>query len=49
MIAMQYLFTGMAMALIGGFFAYTFRMQIAFPGIHVPGYGIVPPNAVQPR
>ena len=44
MIAMQYLFTGMAMALVGGFFAYTFRMQIAFPGIDVPGYGVVPPN-----
>ena len=33
MIAMQYMFTGMAMALIGGFFAYVFRMQLAFPGI----------------
>ena len=37
MIAMQYMFTGMAMALIGGFFAYVFRMQIAFPGVDVPG------------
>jgi cytochrome c oxidase subunit 1 len=44
MIAMQYMFTGMAMALIGGFFAYTFRMQIAFPGVEVPGFGIVGPN-----
>jgi len=44
MIAMQYMFTGMAMALIGGFFAYTFRMQIAFPGIDVPGFGTVSPN-----
>ncbi len=41
MIAMQYMFTGMAMALIGGFMAYAFRMQIAFPGIEVPGYGTV--------
>ncbi|MBW2665837.1 MAG: cbb3-type cytochrome c oxidase subunit I [Deltaproteobacteria bacterium] len=40
-IAMQYLFTGMAMALIGGFMAYAFRMQLAFPGEAVPGYGIV--------
>ena len=32
MIAMQYMFTGMFMALIGGFFAYTFNMQMAFPG-----------------
>ncbi len=31
MIAMQYLFTGMFMALIGGFFAYVFRMQIGVP------------------
>ena len=44
MIAMQYLFTGMAMGLIGGFFAYAFRMQIAFPGIDVPGFGVVSPN-----
>lgn len=40
-IAMQYLFTGMAMALIGGFMAYVFRMQLAFPGISVPGFGMV--------
>jgi len=43
MIAMQYLFTGMAMGLIGGFFAYAFRMQLAFPGLEVPGWGIVTP------
>ena len=42
-IDMQYMFTGMAMALIGGFFAYAFRMQLAFPGINVPGYGQVSP------
>jgi len=40
-IAMQYMFTGMAMALIGGFMAYAFRMQLAFPGEAVPGFGIV--------
>jgi len=44
MIAMQYMFTGMAMGLIGGFFAYAFRMQIAFPGVDVPGFGVVGPN-----
>jgi len=44
MIGMQYLFTGMAMALLGGFFAYVFRTQLAFPGISVPGFGIVSPN-----
>jgi cytochrome c oxidase subunit 1 len=43
MIAMQYMFTGMFMALIGGFMAYAFRMQLAFPGMEVPGYGIVSP------
>ena len=36
-IAMQYLFTGMAMALIGGFLAYVFRMQLGFPNHDVPG------------
>jgi cytochrome c oxidase subunit 1 len=40
-IGMQYMFTGMFMALIGGFMAYAFRMQLAFPGMEVPGYGIV--------
>jgi cytochrome c oxidase subunit 1 len=44
MIAMQYMFTGMAMALIGGFMAYAFRMQMAFPGMDVPFYGVVSPN-----
>ena len=44
MIAMQYLFTGMAMGVLGGFFAYAFRMQLAFPGVAVPGFGIVGPN-----
>jgi cytochrome c oxidase subunit 1 len=42
-IALQYLFTGMAMALIGGYFAYVFRMQLAFPGAAVPGFGVVTP------
>ncbi len=42
-IAKQYLFTGMAMALLGGFFAYAFRMQLAFPGVSVPGFGTVSP------
>ena len=44
MIAMQYMFTGMALALVGGFFAYVFRMQMAFPGMEVPFYGMVTPN-----
>ncbi len=43
-IAFQYMFTGMAMALIGGFMAYVFRMQLAFPGRSVPGFGVVSPG-----
>jgi len=42
-IGMQYLFTGMAMAMIGGFFAYVFRMQLAFPDQAVPLFGMVSP------
>ncbi|MEY4578157.1 MAG: hypothetical protein RL701_2860 [Pseudomonadota bacterium] len=40
-IAMQYMFTGLAMGIIGAFFSYVFRMQLAYPGHHVPGYGVV--------
>src|SRR4051812_31920840 len=40
-ICMQYLFTGMFMALIGGFAVYVFRMQLAFPGQPVPAWGRV--------
>jgi cytochrome c oxidase subunit 1 len=42
-IAMQYMFTGMLMAMIGGFMAYAFRMQLAFPGMDVPFFGLVTP------
>ena len=42
-IGMQYMFTGMFMALIGGFMAYVFRMQLAFPNESVPGFGVVTP------
>jgi cytochrome c oxidase subunit 1 len=44
MIAMQYMFTGMFMAVVGGYMAYAFRMQLAFPGKSVPGYGLVTPS-----
>ena len=44
---MQYLFTGMAMALIGGYLAYVFRMQLGFPDQYVPGFGIVTPGEIQ--
>ncbi len=43
MIAKQYMFTGMAMGLIGAFMAYAFRMQLAFPGMDVPLFGLVTP------
>jgi cytochrome c oxidase subunit 1 len=43
-IAMQYLWTGMAMAVVGGFMSYVFRMQLAFPGQSVPGFGVVSPG-----
>jgi cytochrome c oxidase subunit 1 len=43
-IAFQYMFTGMAMAVIGGLMTYVFRMQLAFPGQSVPGFGIVSPG-----
>ncbi len=38
MIGKQYLFTGMIMALIGGFMAYAFRMQLAFHGFVEPHF-----------
>jgi len=43
-IAMQYLFTGMFMALVGGMMSYAFRMQSAFPGRSVPGFGVISPG-----
>jgi cytochrome c oxidase subunit 1 len=42
-IAMQYLLTGMAMAVFGGFFAYAFRMQLAWPGNDIPLFGHMSP------
>src|SRR4029450_9726990 len=43
-IAFQYMFTGMALALGGAFMAYVFRMQLAFPGASIPGFGVVSPH-----
>lgn len=43
-IGLQYMFTGIFMALIGGFFVYCFRMQLAFPGMEVPFFGVVNPG-----
>ena len=36
--------TGMIMAVFAGFFAYAFRMQLAFPGMKVPFWGMVSPT-----
>ena len=44
MIGLQYMFTGMFMAAVGGYFAYAFRMQLAFPGMDVPLFGQVTPQ-----
>ncbi len=38
-IAKQYLFTGLLMALIGGLLAQTMRVQLAYPGYNIPGVG----------
>ncbi len=43
MICFQYMITGIAMGVIGGFFAYAFRMQLAWPGMDVPLWGVVSP------
>jgi len=43
-IGFQYMFTGMLMAMLGAFMAYVFRMQLAFPGRPVPGFGLVTPG-----
>jgi cytochrome c oxidase subunit 1 len=40
-IAQQYMWTGIGMVLIGAFMVFVFRMQLAFPGQHIPGWGIV--------
>ena len=44
MIGFQYIFTGMFMAAVGGYFAYAFRMQLAFPDMDVPLFGQVTPQ-----
>jgi len=40
-IAKQYTVTGMLFALLGGFFAIAFRMQLAWPGIDIPIIGVL--------
>jgi len=43
-IGLQYLWTGLLMAVVGGFFAYTFRMNLAFPGESIPLFGMLSPG-----
>jgi cytochrome c oxidase subunit 1 len=43
-IGMQYLITGLIMALVGGYLAYVFRMNLAYPGESVPLYGNLDPQ-----
>jgi cytochrome c oxidase subunit 1 len=43
-IAKQYLFTGLAMGIVGGLLAYVMRMHLASGGQPVPGYGPVGPG-----
>ena len=40
-IGIQYIITGLFMAIVGGYLAYVFRMQLAYPNESVPGYGMV--------
>ncbi|HSA59150.1 MAG TPA: cbb3-type cytochrome c oxidase subunit I [bacterium] len=43
-IGLQYLITGLVMALVGGLFAYGFRSQLAWPNEPVLGFGQVDPD-----
>ncbi|MDX2471761.1 MAG: cbb3-type cytochrome c oxidase subunit I [SAR324 cluster bacterium] len=42
-IGLQYMWTSLIMAAFGGFMAYVFRMQLAWPGESVPLWGLVTP------
>lgn len=43
-IGIQYILTGLAMAAVGGFLAYVFRVNLAFPGTSIPLYGELGPQ-----
>ncbi len=43
-IGLQYMITGLIMAVVGGYLAYVFRHQLGFPNQPVPGYGRVGPE-----
>lgn len=43
-IGAQYLITGLIMAAVGGFLAYIFRMNLAYPGADIPLFGQLGPQ-----
>lgn len=43
-IGLQYIIIGLVMAAIGGFLAYVFRMNLAFPGMDIPFFGQLNPQ-----
>ena len=43
-IGAQYTITGLVMAAIGGFLAYVFRYNLAYPGVNIPLYGQLGPQ-----
>lgn len=43
-IGLQYMITGLVMAIVGGYLAYVFRHQLSYPNQPVPGYGLVGPD-----
>lgn len=43
-IGLQYMITGLVMALVGGLLAYVFRYQLAWPGASIPGFGQLQPD-----
>ena len=43
-IGLQYFMTGVFMGVLGALASYVFRMQMAFPGASVPGFGLVTPQ-----
>ena len=44
-IAKQYLGISLFMAMVGGFTAYAIRWQLAWPSAHIPGMGVITPDA----
>ncbi|MCP5467907.1 MAG: cbb3-type cytochrome c oxidase subunit I [Deltaproteobacteria bacterium] len=40
-VGVQYMILGLLMALVGGYLAYVFRYQLAYPNQSIPGYGVL--------